>query len=86
MVIRINKYMLRHQGVTYRAGDTVEVSNEVGMALVAESAGAISALTTTDAEQVAANQENVAVEPVKAESIKKPAPAKRKPAASKVKK
>lgn len=86
MIIRINKYMLRHQGVTYRAGDTVEVSSEVGMALVAESAGAISVLSTDEAEQVAAAQEQVAAEPVEVENTKKPAPAKRKPAASKVKK
>lgn len=51
-VIRINKYMLRHQGITYRPGDTLEIEDSVAEALAEQSAGAIAIIhdekSTTD--------------------------------------
>ena len=59
-VIRVNKYMLRHKGVTYRPGDTVEMEDSMAEALAEQSAGAFSLMpsrkiTSGESDETLAN-------------------------------
>ena len=55
-VIRVNKYMLRHKGVTYRPGDTVEMEDSMAEALAEQSAGAFSLVPSKKIASGASNE------------------------------
>ena len=55
-VILVNKYMLRHKGVTYRPGDTVEMEDSMAEALAEQSAGAFSLVPSKKIASGASNE------------------------------
>lgn len=55
-VILVNKYMLRHKGVTYRPGDTVEMEDSMAEALAEQSAGAFSLVPSKKIASSASNE------------------------------
>ena len=59
MRLLVNKFMLRHNGRLYKAGDSLELPDTLAVSLAEKSAGAYSLMDTKEevTEDIAANNE-----------------------------